>query len=165
MTLSNRTGVTSDIGNTGPGTERSSGPYRLFGIKLHRQDANAEILTNSKLVMLFIALWTRGRGTGRSITFRVCIQGTGWSGDDEGLRIITGTTEADSTQLVRLTGWDYSNNYVVGNTITNRQDDDYTIVQVGGWIDYTIDIPDGHEYFELTIELVVASRVRSTYTI
>ena len=74
--------------------------------------------------------------------------------DDEGLRIITGTTEADSTQLYRLTGWDYSNNYVVGNTITNRQDDDYTIVQVGGWIDYTIDIPDGHEYFELSSFIV-----------
>ena len=145
------TGVTP-TSNTGPGTN-SSGPYVYS--ETSSSSGPAEILTNSKLVMLesIMDTWT---GTGRSITFRVCIQGTGWSGDDEGLRIITGTTEADSTQLVRLTGWDYSNNYVVGNTITNRQDDDYTIVQVGGWIDYTIDIPDGHEYFELA-SLVVAS--------
>ena len=143
------TGVTP-TSNTGPGTN-SSGPYVYS--EASASSGPAEILTNSKLVMLesIMDTWT---GTGRSITFRVCIQGTGWSGDDEGLRIITGTTEADSTQLVRLTGWDYSNNYVVGNTITNRQDDDYTIVQVGGWIDYTIDIPDGHEYFELSSFIV-----------
>ena len=141
---SQATGVTA-TSNTGPGTN-SSGPYVYS--ESSTSSGPAEILANSKLVMLesIMDTWT---GAGRSITFRVCIQGTGWSGDDEGLRIITGTTEADSTQLVLLTGWDYSNNYVVGNTITNRQDDDYDIVQVGGWIDYTIDIPDGHEYFEL----------------
>ena len=143
------TGVTP-TSNTGPGTN-SSGPY-VFS-ESSASSGPAEILTNSKLVMLssIMDTWT---GTGRSITFRVCIQGTGWSGDDEGLRIITGTTEADSTQLYRLTGWDYSNNYTVGDTVTNRQDDDYTIVQVGGWIDYTIGIPDGHEYFELSSFIV-----------
>ena len=148
---SQATGVTP-TSNTGPGTN-SSGPYVYS--ESSAASSPAQILTNSKLVMLesIMDTWT---GTGRSITLRVCIQGTGWLEDDEGLRIITGTTEANSTQLVRLTGWDYSNNYTVGNTITNRQDDDYDIVQVGGWIDYTIDIPDGHEYFELA-SFVVAS--------
>ena len=143
------TGVTP-TSNTGPGTN-SSGPYVYS--ESSASSGPAEILTNSKLVMLesIMDTWT---GTGRSITFRVCIQGTGWSGDDEGLRIITGTTEADSTQLYRLTGWDYSNTYTVGDTVTNRQDDDYTIVEDGGWIDYTIDIPDGHEYFELSSFIV-----------
>ena len=146
---SQTTGVTP-TSNTGPGTN-SSGPYVYS--ESSASSGPAEILTNSKLVMLesIMDTWT---GTGRSITLRICIQGTGWSADDEGLRIRTGTTESDATQLVRFTGWDYANDYVVGDTVTNRQDDDYTIVQVGGWIDYTIDIPDGHEHFELASFIV-----------
>ena len=59
---------------------------------------------NSKLVMLasIMAAWT---GAGRSITLRTCVQGAGWSGDGEGLRIKTGTTEARqhrSRNVVRL---------------------------------------------------------------
>ena len=145
------TGVTG-TSNTGPGTN-SSGPYVYS--ESSTASGPAEILTNSKLVMLesIMDTWT---GTDRSITLRICIQGTGWSANDEGLRITTGTTEADSTQLARLTGWDYSNTYTVGDTITNRQDDDYDIVLDGGWIDYTIDIPDGHEHFEIA-SFIVAS--------
>ena len=66
------TGVTP-TSNTGPGTN-SSGPYVYS--ESSASSGPAEILTNSKLVMLesIMDTWT---GTGRSITFRVCIQGTG----------------------------------------------------------------------------------------
>ena len=94
--------------------------------------------------------WT---GPGRSITLRACVQGAGWSGVDEGLRIKTGTTEADSTDLATLSGWDYSNGYAVDDEITNRQSDVYSVVEDGGWIDWTVAVPDGHTYFEIGLDL------------
>ena len=41
-----------------------------------------------------------------------------------------------------ISGWDFSNSYTVGNTITNENGDDLVCAETGGWIDFQIDIPD-----------------------
>ena len=108
-----QTSGTSGTSNTGPGSN-SPGPYVYSETSASLSVASIE--ANSKLVMLasIMDAWT---GAGRSITLRTCVQGAGWSGDGEGLRIKTGTTEADSTDLATLSGWDYSNS---GTPLTTR---------------------------------------------
>ena len=144
-----QTSGTSGTSNTGPGSN-SPGPYVYSETSASISVASIE--ANSKLVMLdsIMATWT---GADRSITLRVCVQGAGWSGDDEGLRIKTGTSEADSTDLATLSGWTYSNSHAVDDEITNRQNDVYSVVEDGGWIDWTVDVPDGHTYFEVGLDL------------
>ena len=141
---------TTGTSNTGPGSN-SPGPYVYSETSASLSVESIE--ANSKLVMVEAVMdtWT---GAGRSITLRACVQGAGWSGDGEGLRIKTGTTEADSTDLATLSGWDYSNSHAVDDEVTNRQNDVYSVVEDGGWIDWTVDIPDGHTYFEVGLDLV-----------
>ena len=53
-----------------------------------------------------------------------------------------------------INGWAYSNEYVVGNTVTQyRTNESLTIVRVGGWVDFEIDIPD--TYSELRLQNIV----------
>ena len=147
-----RTSGSTGTNNTGPGSN-SSGPYVYS--ETSASSNVEEIEDNSKLVMLdsIMATWT---GSGRSITLRTCVQGTGWTGDDEGLRIKTGTSEANSTDLAVLSGWTYSNGNAVDDEITNRQGDVYSVVEDGGWIDWTVDVPDGHTYFEVGLDLTTS---------
>lgn len=140
-------------GSTGPGTN-SSGPY-VFSEATDDEGFNMEagggrlttILNRSTLTVKsdVMAEWD---GVRRTVDFRANIAGE-WgdvSGQDEGFDIEGRASSSDTwTRIEIVEGWDYSaTGYMSGGTVTDAAGDTQTFAQDGGWVDFSVAIPDGY---------------------
>ena len=134
-------GSTSSSG-TGPGNN-SDGPY-VYSESSSSSNAN-QIRTRSTLTALetTMAGWT---GSGRVFQARLCVQGN--YGAADGLVFQSRLNDAASWEtLDTLVGWQYQNDYSAGATPDNEAGETVDIVQAGGWVDFEVEIPDGHTGF------------------
>ena len=80
--------------------------------------------------------------TGRMLHLRLCIQGAFGDGT-EGLEIQQRASDGDAWAMVTLiTGWLYSDSRTAGETVEDFAGEDQTIAVTGGWVDFTVAIPD-----------------------
>ena len=130
--------------DTGPGTN-SSGPYVYSETS---GASNSDTRTNSVLTVKSSAMtgWT---GNGRTLNFRACIAGD-FGDTGEGLRIEGRVLSSDSwTTIETVEGWAYSNTYTTNDTITDENSDTLTCAQDGGWVDFSVTIPDNYTQVRL----------------
>ena len=130
----------SGSGSTGPASN-SLGPYVL-------SDASGgsppNIAINSVLTVLdtVMSTWT---GTGRMLSLRVCVAGSGWTDVGEGFQVQGKVLDSDSWESITLIqGWPYSNTYQENDSITDANGDTLICSQAGGWVDIDIPIPDNY---------------------
>ena len=134
-------GGSTPSSSTGPGTN-SAGPY-LFS----ESSSGSDTITLVKSVITFndgVRDWLDGGD--REIRVRCCLQGEWDHSDEEGLEIqgqISGETTWTTIHVIN--GWVYDAGVVVGEDITQyRTGDVLACVQAGGWLDFTVDIPDDY---------------------
>ena len=123
--------------NTGPGSN-SSGPYAAT-------DATSgdfiEVEDNSIVDILVENNWPQA--TNRQLFLRCAVIGAFDDDESEGLYVQGRETSTSNWVNIRqIYGWDYSNFYQTGDTITAYYGDDLTCAQAGGWVDFLVDIPD-----------------------
>ena len=137
-------GTTSSV-NTGPGSN-SAGPYCATDTSSSVTPDAAEI--KSILGLSVVMNWDSA--IGRVLRLRCCIQGSFGDGDAEGLRVQGKVAPADDwvdIQLIR--GWDYSNNYVVGDSLPVNGGPARDCVLAGGWADVDTAIDDTYTEIRL----------------
>ena len=133
------TGGSTTSGNTGPGTNSGTGDYVYSETS---QGSFSEIPAKSTLTVksAVMSAWT---GAGRQMLLRASIQGAFSS--VEGLEVEGRASTSDSwTRIELIEGWAYSNSYQSGGTVTDAGGDTQTFSQIGGWIDFAVDIPDAY---------------------
>lgn len=121
-------------GSTGPGTNNS-----LTFIHTETSGSGTVEVMEANGDVSFA---TVPAGTDRVLHMRLCIQGE-FGGGIEGLQVnhrASGTDAWSEAEFIH--GWDYSNTYSAGDTITDENMDDHTCSANGGWIDFAINIPD-----------------------
>ena len=132
-------GGTTESSNTGPGTN-SVGRYvysEASGVGL-----SIFIQENSKLTVKS-SVMTQWVGTNRAMLFRAAIQGNGWVDTGEGLQIRGRASSSDTwVEIILIQGWSYSDNYTIGDIITDAAGDQLVCAQDGGWVDFQVAIPD-----------------------
>ena len=104
----------------------------------------ADIAANSVLTVRpeIMSAWT---GTGRQLRFRASIAGVAWTSTGEGLEIQGRVDSTDSWSRIGLIrGWAYSDTYFAGDMITDAAGNALTCVQDGGWVDFSVEIPNDH---------------------
>ena len=127
-------------GGTGP-AENSLGPYVYSETSGSDYGAVADVSTITILENVMSG-WS---GSGRQIVIRANIAGSGWTLDSEGLQIqgkSASDTEWSTIEIIQ--GWAFSSSYDFGDTITDSAGDDHSCIQIGGWVDFTIDVPNDH---------------------
>ena len=78
----------------------------------------------------------------RTLKLRLCIQGRFGDGD-EGLRIQHRAGDGAAwVTIVTIAGWSYGNDYGTGDQITDENSVNQVCAEDGGWVDYSIVIPD-----------------------
>ena len=121
--------------NTGPGSNNVS-PF------MHTETSATTTLATAEVngIATFADV---PDGVSRVLNIRLCIQGNFGDGL-EGMEIQQRASDSDTWAIAGdlISGWDFSNSYTVGNTITNENGDDLVCAETGGWIDFQIDIPD-----------------------
>ena len=125
-------------GDTGPGTNND---LNYMHTETSGSGTDAERQQNGIAVFTDVP-----DGAGRKLRLRLCIQGAFGDGT-EGMRV-QARTAPDAAWLTLpsggfIHGWDYSDTYETGDTITDENGETRTVVADGGWIDVTVPIPDG----------------------
>ena len=127
------TGSTSS-GNTGPGTNNS-----LTFMHTETSSGTSEQAMEANGDIMFAILPT---GISRTLHMRLCIQGQFGNGQ-EGLQVNHRARETDAwAEAGFIHGWDYSDTYSAGGTVTDEDGNTLTFVADGGWVDFEIIIPD-----------------------
>ena len=137
--------------STGPGSN-SEGPY-IFSESTGSDITLPDVSTLTVLVSV-MATWT---GLGRTLLLRACIQGDGTYPNDSasGLQIQGRDSDSDAwTVIDLLEGWAYNDSLTPGDTVTDSRGIDRVIAQAGGWVDFTLTIPD--TYTQLRIRNIPA---------
>ena len=135
---------------TGPGTN-SGGPYVFT--EASGTSVLSELETNSaaEILAAVMSAWT---GTGRVLALRASI--AGYSSFDRGGGLMV-EGRADSahawSQIELLEGWEYSNSYIAGGTLDDNTDNSQDIAQDGGWVDFSVTIPDSYTEVRIRIEV------------
>ena len=148
----------TSTGHTGPG-ENSVGKFAY-------SDASGvgtefDIATNSVLTVRpeIMSAWI---GIGRQLRFHASIAGRAWVDTGEGLEIQGRVDSTDSWSRIELIeGWPYSDTYLTGDTITDAAGDTLTCVQNGGWVDFSVEIPNDHT--EVRIRSMPVAGPQQTY--
>ena len=138
-------GGTTVSSNTGPGTN-SAGPYvysEFSGSGTGDERSGNSILTALATTM---AGWTGG---GRTFRCRASVAGA--FGADDGLLFESRLTSGNWTPITTLIGWLYLETPIIGDTITDASGAARTVVQDGGWVDFEVALPDGHDQFRITV--------------
>ena len=133
-------GGSTSSGGTGPGTN-SGGPY----VYSESSGAGQGDLPKNSVLSVLPAVMSAWTGAGRVLTLRASMQGTGSydSGVNSGLQIQGRAAASDAWATVQvLNGWTYSNTLVSGSTVTDSRGATVSIVQAGGWADFSVTIPD-----------------------
>ena len=127
-------------GGTGP-AENSLGPYVYSETSGSDYGAVADVST----ITILESVMSGWSGSGRQIVIRANIAGAGWTLNTEGLQI-QGKSASDTewSTIEIIEGWAYSDSYDFGDTISDSAGDDHSCIQIGGWVDFTIDVPNDH---------------------
>ena len=125
-------------GGTGPGSNNSL-PF------VFTETSGSSASTPAQLALMQdrgrVAFASLPSGTSRVLHMRLCIQGDFGNGQ-EGLSIEQRVGAGEWTQLDFIRGWDYSNSYTTGQTLTDEGGVQRTVVANGGWVDFTVNVPD-----------------------
>ena len=126
-------GGSTQTSSTGPGTNN--------GLDFVHTETSGSSLAGAEAAGL-AEFATVPTGTGRMLHMRLCIQGAFGDGT-EGLEIQQRASADDAWAMVTLiTGWLYSDSRAAGDTVTDFAGEDQTVVASGGWVDFTVAIPD-----------------------
>ena len=124
--------------NTGPGSN-SAGPY----VATDATGASLDDLEENSVVDLNItSQWPQA--TDRILLLRVAVIGD-FGDTDEGLRVQGRTGSGAWVDIELISGWSYSESYVVGSALGVYSGDARECVQDGGWADVEIVIPDAYD--------------------
>ena len=131
-------------GNTGPGTNNADNfvfAKASPGSTVNStREANgiAEVvsgeiatLTDSDIVIRYIAAGRFGDGTGGGISVEGRITGGAWA------------------EIAFLHGWAYASTSNMGDTVTDNDGVDFDVAQDGGWRDATVSVPDTYDELRL----------------
>ena len=138
-------GGTTGSSSTGP-TGAAVGAY-VFS---ETSSSNAgNIVENSTLTLLdaVMDLWVN---EGRSFDFRGALYGV-WNNASEGLRLQGKEGTANWETITTIPGAAYSTNRPVGQTFNDRGGNTREVVQVGGWVDYSVEIPIRFDAFRTQV--------------
>ena len=126
-------GGSTQTSSTGPGTNN--------GLDFVHTETSGSSLAGAEAAGLaeFATVPTE---TGRMLHLRLCIQGAFGDGT-EGLEIQQRASADDAWAMVTLiTGWLYSDSRIAGDTVADFAGEDQTVAASGGWVDFTVAIPD-----------------------
>ena len=135
------TGGSTVTPGTGPGNN-SVGAFAFSDAS--GRGTEADIAANSALTVRpeIMSAWT---GIGRQMRFRASIAGVAWTSTGEGLEVQGRVDSTGSWSRIRLIpGWAYSDTYFAGNAIIDGAGNALTCVQAGGWVDFSVEIPNNH---------------------
>ena len=144
-------------GGTGP-AENSQGPY----VYTETSGSNYSTVVDVSTITILESVMSGWSGSGRQIVIRANIAGDGWTSGREGLQI-QGKSAADTewSTIEIIEGWAYSASYDFGDTITDSAGDDHPCIQIGGWVDFTIDVPN--DYTEVRFRNLALDGPGSTF--
>ena len=126
-------GGSTQTSSTGPGTNN--------GLDFVHTETSGGSLTGAEAAGL-AEFATVPAETGRMLHLRLCIQGAFGDGT-EGLEIQQRASADDAWAMVTLiTGWLYSDSRIAGDTVADFAGEDQTVAASGGWVDFTVAIPD-----------------------
>ena len=98
-------------------------------------------------------------GHSRVLRVRVCIQGAFGDGR-EGLQIQSRPSGGAWTEAGFIHGWEYRNDWTVGDTITDENGVSHTCAADGGWIDVDVAIPDTADAVRLAPAYILSGNQR-----
>ena len=124
--------------DTGPGSN-SAGPY----VATDAGGAGLDDLEENSVVDLNItSQWSQA--TDRVLQLRIAVIGD-FDDTNEGLRVQGRTGSGAWVDIELISGWSYSNSYVVGDALGVYSGPARACVQDGGWADVEIVIPDAYD--------------------
>ena len=124
------TGSTSS-NSTGPGSNNS-----LAFVHTEASSGGLVTLMRSNGLAQFD---TVPSGSGRTLRLRLALQGTTVM---RGMAVETSVDGVTWTEQAFLRAWVFSNSRTVGDTFDNRDGEELTCVADGGWVDWTVTIPN-----------------------
>ena len=166
-TLGDRGGWTYDA--AGSTTSASTGPGTNNTLSyMHTETSNTGgiLATDTDIENRGIAIFaTVPNQVRRQLKLRLCIQGEFGDGT-EGVQIEHRASNSDAwSQAGFIHGWAYANNYVVGSSITDENSNTLTCVAKGGWVDFTVNIPDSANQVRLHPRYIQATGNQYTHDI
>ena len=143
-------GRSTASGNTGPGTNNSTDDF------VYTETSNAsdrEEIEENSIATIHPGVMSAWSGSSRVMELRAAIAGRGTFQHSGGLLIEGRESDSDSWSTIELLeGWDYSTGYDAGETLTDNVLDTQTVAETGGWVDFTVMIPNSYTQIRMSID-------------